>query len=45
MPRRFPKQISRITPIVISRLAGPRAGNADTTAAVPATVCTATVTT
>ncbi len=31
--------------MVISRLNGPSAGTAETTAAVPAAVCTATVTT
>ena len=36
--------MSRITPTVISRWNGPSDGNAETTAAVPAEICTATVT-
>ena len=44
-PRRFPRHISRTTPTQISSLYGPIAGNADATAAVPAAIWTATVTT
>ena len=44
-PRRLPKHISRMTPIDIGVTYGPMAGNAEATAAVPAAICTATVTT
>ena len=44
-PRRLPKAMSTTTPTVISSLYGPTAGTAEATAAVPAEVCTATVTT
>ena len=45
MPRRLPKHISRMMPIDIGVTYGPMAGNAEATAAVPAAICTATVTT
>ena len=45
MPRRLPKHISSTTPTQISSLYGPMPGNAEATAAVPAAIWTATVTT
>ena len=45
MPRRLPKHISRMMPIDIGVTYGPMAGNVEATAAVPAAICTATVTT
>ena len=46
MPRRFPYSMISVTPTVIAMVisVGRSAGNTDDSAAVPADVCTATVT-
>jgi len=44
MPRRLAKSISRVTATVMDTVYGTRVGYADVSAAVPADVCTATVT-